>query len=203
MTSRLHTYLQMWLPNQFCNLYSTMGSGKFILKHDVRETSCVLGCGPVFTANCCVYYNATVSKVLQNQLRVEQEYGRIVGVERKQGRIARASTRPRAYKMQAFGPLSFFLQLPQQSSLYSSLSLLTYQSIYHLHIFHHSYFQTSQQTLHNQSCHTTALQTGTPAAPTTTSTWNKDNDTVVPTGNGTHMTVGPSTSPHPESTDTR
>ena len=117
--------------------------------------------------------------------------------------------------MQAFRPRCFFLQLPQPPSFYSDLSLLTYQSICHSHISHHVYFQTSQQishhsylrpsqqTLHNQSCHTTVHPTGTPPAPTTTSTSNKANDTVVPTGNGTRTTAGPSTSPPQDSTDTR
>ena len=95
-----------------------MTSAEYLLNLSVRETS------PVDTANCRVYYKATVSRVLQQVLRVEQrygrsarveqQYGRIVRTEQKQEHITRVSTWPRAYKVQAFGPLCHILQLPQR-----------------------------------------------------------------------------------------
>ena len=127
---------------------------------------------------------------------------------RKQGLIAWTSTRPRADKMRAFGLLCFSLQLLPQPPTHSKSNLLTLQSTPSLQYCscssHPSYVRPSQpqQTFHNQSCHITAPQTGTPPVPTTTSTWNKASDTVVLTGNYTHTTAGPSTSPPPESTDT-
>ena len=72
------------LSAAFCELDSFMTSAKYILNLSVLETS------PVVMANCCVYYNGTVSKVQQHHLRVEQQCKSIVRTEQKQEHITRA-----------------------------------------------------------------------------------------------------------------